>query len=850
MAGEKGYIDEIIGSKGIDGIDKAIAKLDVLADTIKRISNQSISLKIGESGGSSNTIKQLSEQDKLVEKLTRTTNNYGSEIERLKAKISEASKENKIYAKEQAGLLNSYDKLVIAHKKAERAALDAGVQHGLLSKEWKEASASANTMYNQLTRLEQALGNHKRGVGQYTNAVFGLSQVLREMPAFTYSAQMGIMALGNNLPILADNFKAVMKSTNEATGKVNGFAGALGIFAKSIFSFVNIFTIAIGLFTIFYDEIFKGTESLEKFTESLDNGTKASMKASNEVEALREKIRLAKEGVYSKDEALKLYNETIGKTIGEVKDWGELENRMIDDAARFIKVQELKARSVDALTESINLRKKADSLQEGDLGFIDKLKSMPFIPTTALKMMFNSGGAMMDIANAQQAYKDNIIKELKELAAAKKLTFEILELKIAELSRGFTGKSSSGKASTSSASGGKEINRVADLREQYEKENKEAELAHKKGETSYIEYQIRLLKIAEKYSDLRKKVLKGETENEKKSGLDFDLELVNAQLGAIEEARNAATKVFKESLYTGKDASKNIQELAKTVKLVQGNISVDLGKEKTVDYRQLSIYIQEIGDALLSFSNISDALFEREMQRFDLREKRLGEVYDNEMRFIEQSGLSAEKKEKRKQQIERETEAARKKLDRERTTALIKQAKLNKAFAISDVIFNTASAIMVALTAKEPISRAIQVAAAITTGSTQLLKVALAPLPQYAKGRKGGQAEWAVVSEEGQEARRSKDGTISLLPKSKSVVYLNEGDDVITHRELIKSKAYIELSKSNKPINTMDLQVALLNAFDENTKEIKQLQAILIGKKFTVPNNEELMWAYKKQYLG
>jgi hypothetical protein len=107
-----------------------------------------------------------------------------------------------------------------------------------------------------LKQLDGSTGRFQRNVGDYKNQLFGLTQVFRELPGFTYSAQTGILGLSNNLPILADGFKNVAAATNEATGKVNGTMGALKIFASSIFSFGNIFAIAIGLFTIFSKEIF------------------------------------------------------------------------------------------------------------------------------------------------------------------------------------------------------------------------------------------------------------------------------------------------------------------------------------------------------------------------------------------------------------------------------------------------------------------------------------------------------------------------------------------------------------------------------------------------------------------
>jgi hypothetical protein len=158
---------------------------------------------------------------------------------------------------------------------AERIRL--GQADKLTSEREKELTTRINEVTEATKKQEAAMGNHTRNVGNYASATNSLSQVLREIPAFTYSVQSGILGISNNLPILIDQFKQLQVAVNANTGKANGFAGAMKIMAGSIFSFVNIFTIAFGLFTIFLPKIqewISGVKEVDKEQEKLNETSK------------------------------------------------------------------------------------------------------------------------------------------------------------------------------------------------------------------------------------------------------------------------------------------------------------------------------------------------------------------------------------------------------------------------------------------------------------------------------------------------------------------------------------------------------------------------------------------------
>lgn len=85
------------------------------------------------------------------------------------------------------------------------------------------SSANANQFSSTMSRAQ--------------NATFAFSQVLREAPAFAFSFQTGLLALSNNLPILADRFK-------EARASGLSFGRIFTDMGKSLFSLPGILSIA------------------------------------------------------------------------------------------------------------------------------------------------------------------------------------------------------------------------------------------------------------------------------------------------------------------------------------------------------------------------------------------------------------------------------------------------------------------------------------------------------------------------------------------------------------------------------------------------------------------------------
>lgn len=218
-------------------------------------------------GGAAQSKQQMDELDKVKkqiiqtqDRLTAMTTAYGQALADERVKLAQLNQELKDNTRANQAAAGSLDEMQLKLKKAqeEYRKLSETVRNSDVG---KKLLADIQAQNAAVSSLEQGMGKFQRNVGNYASATMSLSQVFREIPAFTYSAQTGILGLSNNLPILIDQFKAVALETGSSVK-------ALKVFATSMFSMTNLLTIAIGLFTIFSKEIFSFINATEQLTDA------------------------------------------------------------------------------------------------------------------------------------------------------------------------------------------------------------------------------------------------------------------------------------------------------------------------------------------------------------------------------------------------------------------------------------------------------------------------------------------------------------------------------------------------------------------------------------------------------
>ncbi len=224
--------------------------------------------------------------DKLAqaeEKLIFAQSDLAKKIAEVNAQTELQNKKNKEGARDALALSDAYGKLSKQYNEAAREAKNLAVTQGIESKAAVEAARRANELGNQLKAIDASVGQYGRNVGNYSQATFALSQILREAPAFAFSFQTGLLALSNNLPILFDQFTNLTKAIDANTKKQLGAVGALKILATSLLSPINILTALVGIFTIFGPKIVEFVGSLFNATRALTVMEKAQADLNEEV---------------------------------------------------------------------------------------------------------------------------------------------------------------------------------------------------------------------------------------------------------------------------------------------------------------------------------------------------------------------------------------------------------------------------------------------------------------------------------------------------------------------------------------------------------------------------------------
>lgn len=771
--------------------------------------------------------KQLAKIQKeiavAVARLNALRKDEGVQLAEAKEKLRQHTAELKNNARETLAADGSLDQMRANLNRLEKAytALSAVAREGTIG---KNIFAEMTKAREGVTLLEQSMGNYKRNVGNYTNATFQLTQVLREMPAFAYSAQTGIMAISNNLPMLADGFKQVREQTGSTLK-------ALAIFGRSLFSFANLFSIAIGFVSLFSKEImglFKSTSLAQEALDALSEGLKSGGldTAISDYYRLTQSVDLVNKGLMSQKQALDLYNSTMGETTGELKSWDEAEQMILNNGGKYLQGLQLKTEALALYNESAKKAVELEMLQQNpDLSFFEKIKAFGMIFTPDFfKGYLNIGQSFADAQKALFGQKLNELedqrKSLREEGNRLLTEYYKIDLEVDKIEKG------GGKGRKPKKQASKE--RVEQVKQE-----------------KFDEFQM-TLQLLEEYNQRELLVIQKQLSDKAITEEEYQLLVSKRQIQYINEQITAYRDYSKATEKLEIDRLKNIEDYnRKAVKenldIVKGNLDslqniwdkADEDRRREIE-KQIS-YIEILGASLNGLQDVYSAIADAEMQRFDLRQKQMEDYYDLENEKLNQLTLSDNERAKRKSELDAKQRAEQKRIDAERLQASRKQAQVDKTLAIAQIIAQTAIAIMTALTPPNP-SIARSIIAGIT-GAAQLAKVIATPLPQFAKGTDNAPEGFAVVGERGTELVVNPDGTSWLTPAKDTITYLKKGAKVVPNNELmdmVKYANYVNVGGIKQGETGGLFGMALVSKFDELADKVDGLTRIMAGKNMSV----------------
>ncbi len=238
----------------------------------------------------------------------------------------------------------------------------------------KVVQLSVSSLGRTIDALKQKVAGKQALISTETD-VINIARLNKEIQALQAEIQR-VQNIGKS------GFNALGQASTEATDKlVSGFGNAFSAIRRLAFILPGI-----GIAGIF-DAAFNGLQKLadaisstnlgvnkfKELTDAIAQSKDEFVKASVTVATLRDEIQLAKDGFISKDEVVKKYNETLGKTTGFVNDINQAEQALNKNAEAYIRFTLDKAAANVALGKSADLAFQAALQNQKDLERISKI---------------------------------------------------------------------------------------------------------------------------------------------------------------------------------------------------------------------------------------------------------------------------------------------------------------------------------------------------------------------------------------------------------------------------------------------------------------------------------------------
>lgn len=220
-----------------------------------------------------------------------------------------------------------------------------------------------------------------------------LATTQKYLPGFTSRIEdlkNKLAALAPQQAAAAENLKKVTAASKEAEKASGGFAKGLTKAYSGLRTLANIIPgIGIGglvgliagplidALSSMVSGLSSAAQATKNLNDAFEGGKDGFVKATLEVSNLKIAFKQAEDGIITKGEALKLYNDTIGKTTGQVHTLDEAEQALARNAEAYIRFTLLKAAS------NFALKKAAESAFQAEEARIKQAQEFQSISSNA-----------------------------------------------------------------------------------------------------------------------------------------------------------------------------------------------------------------------------------------------------------------------------------------------------------------------------------------------------------------------------------------------------------------------------------------------------------------------------------
>lgn len=728
------------------------------------------------------------------------------------------------------------------------------------------------TLDTTLKGVDGAMGKYSRNVGNYAGSFNPLNnsiaQLGREMPAFANSVQTGFMAISNNLPIFFDAMQNVIAQNKELQAQGQPTKSVLTQLAGALFSFQTLLSVGVTLLTLYGKEIVTWVSSLWGASEALDelnknqkefNKAKQDGKkdAISEQTELQKYIRTMRNSNLTMNERLialeKLRNQypAYFKNLtdeqmlnGNInKNYADL-NLALERRAVLQKATESNVKNKQRLED---LKVELDSVSKLERARQRDYEAIKNIENVNPDVLYRSFKLYNDTQKDRLRIERDIIEYQKAISSNSKLENELKAQTILLEETLNDTKDKGNKVKKKSI----ELQKEEIGADKFSKTWFEQTISGFQKEADAMSYanpmrkvmieQIKLLTLSYQalYGEQKKQEsvqdptfgtleyyekLKASLQEQQKTlatnnpawegykrlieAVDIDIQKLTGSTKALNETffdSEAYFKTFVDSF----SADSGFSEVFKVMDLLNQNFETVEEKAKVVGLAISEAFQQ----AFNTLSTMSDANYQQ--------------MYSNLERQRDVSILFAGESTTAREEIERQYEERRRRIQRQ-------QAESQKRLAMFNIAINTAQAIVSALP-NIPLSVAIGI-----IGAAQLALTASQPIPQFYKGTQNAPEGLAWTDEKGAELHTDKNGKIKDLGSNKGarLKKLEKGDKIYTASQ---TKKMMDLYGFNQDFNNIMLTNGISTSnFNNNSVNLEPLNARLDRLTSVVANKSEV----------
>jgi hypothetical protein len=214
---------------------------------------------------------------------------------------------------------------------------------GDLQKNLNTAQSELKSFASGAAASAQPAVNSLRGLSNSIN------QISRELPAFGVSANVGFLAVSNNIPILIDEINRLKAANIQLAASGQPTQSIFKSLTSAIFSFQTGLSLGVTLLTIYGGKLVEMAQeafangrsfnSLEQRMKSYNEAleSKATINAVKNITLLKGELEQAKKGIIDKNQVIAKYNESVGLLTGKVTTLREVEQGLISNTTAYVK---------------------------------------------------------------------------------------------------------------------------------------------------------------------------------------------------------------------------------------------------------------------------------------------------------------------------------------------------------------------------------------------------------------------------------------------------------------------------------------------------------------------------------